>query len=440
LKVNTLLEKLKIYSDLPAEDTIMFGFHDFADHISDVILSQKIEGVIALDADWGMGKTTLLKMIEKKMKEENIKTVIFNSWHNEKIDIFSAFLNEIERVVSTDKIKKQVGKSLLSLGLDIFLRKFADMTTAEATEHFKKLQTHSIDLTDILKDLIGDDKLVIFIDDLDRCSTDNILEMLEKVKQFFVIPNIIVVMAINLGKIEKAWALRHSGQIGINEGREHVEKIFNLKFNINRKKKNDVREFLRDLTSFDGQFLDNILIFFPHNPRTIKRILSHLYFVLHYFYQDLDADDGLSPSEFREILGWISLCLNHPHIAKKVQYEPGYLTRASIICNKIKYYDIFKKFLKGYNNINEFKTKPTSGEMEYRIGNEKVRIARECISPKLFELLSSINDDVASFSIFKGMSIEFKNIINKDSFARMDNEFTNRIDMMIKKCGLMGAY
>ncbi len=65
-----------------------------------------------------------------------------------------------------------------------------------------------------LQSLIGDDKnLIVFVDDLDRCSINNTLNILESIKLVFNVKNTIFIVGADMKMLETAWALKHKPQI-----------------------------------------------------------------------------------------------------------------------------------------------------------------------------------------------------------------------------------
>ena len=79
-------------------ETDYLGFSDYADALSDFIADERTEKplTIAVDAAWGMGKTTLMHMIEKRLGSRSIQTVWFNAWkHNQEEALWAALALEI---------------------------------------------------------------------------------------------------------------------------------------------------------------------------------------------------------------------------------------------------------------------------------------------------------------------------------------------------------
>lgn len=93
---------VRALADNPSEVDLL-GFEDYARALVDYISSEKTEKPLTLgiDAEWGMGKTTLMRMIRKKL-EPNFKTVWFNAWKYDQEDslwaaLALAILNQIRK-------------------------------------------------------------------------------------------------------------------------------------------------------------------------------------------------------------------------------------------------------------------------------------------------------------------------------------------------------
>ena len=120
-------------------------------------------------------------------------------------------------------------------------------------------------LTDLLEEAINkvakkQNKLVIFIDDLDRCSPQAALNLLEGIKVFLNLKNCVVVYGMDQRQIEKALikSLDINGEdtyLKQSESREYLEKIcqdiFHLPIPNQQKKSQYFIELLKGLTGYD---------------------------------------------------------------------------------------------------------------------------------------------------------------------------------------------
>jgi len=199
--------------------------------------------VLAIDAPWGEGKTWFGRNWNKYLQDKGYKTVYIDTFEQDYIeDPFTLITSEILNVVDDgDKLKESLksgsvevakallpmaGKALVNLG-GRFLLGSSDLTgeikealevgttnIAELTSEFIKenLDSYAKDkwamgefkenLTEYAK--AQDKPIVIFIDELDRCKPDFAVNLVERVKHFFDVPNIVFVLLLNRNQLEKA--------------------------------------------------------------------------------------------------------------------------------------------------------------------------------------------------------------------------------------------
>lgn len=192
--------------------------------------------VIALDSGWGTGKSFFIELLKKDIEEneDNIKVVKYNAWENDYCDnafnpLFYDILNNNIFDSTTDKkniealgaavksIIKAFGKDVISktIGLDntteAVINTLADIknfltknlpeieelnSQRESFENFKKLlKSTSSWLSD------NDKRLVVIIDELDRCKPTFAIQTLEIVKHIFDIENLTFIFAIDIHQL-----------------------------------------------------------------------------------------------------------------------------------------------------------------------------------------------------------------------------------------------
>ena len=192
--------------------------------------------VIALDSGWGTGKSFFIELLKKDIEEneDNIKVVKYNAWENDYCDnafnpLFYDILNNNIFDSTTDKkniealgaavksIIKAFGKDVISktTGLDNTAEEFFNAMKdvknfltrtlpeieelnkqRESFENFKKLlKSTSSWLND------NDKRLVVIIDELDRCKPTFAIQTLEIVKHIFDIENLTFLFAIDIHQL-----------------------------------------------------------------------------------------------------------------------------------------------------------------------------------------------------------------------------------------------
>ena len=264
--------------------------------LSDTISEDKLlPASIGVYGDWGSGKSSLMYMCKRQLEEadKNAKCLVFNGWLFEGYDdaksaIMGSILDSIEEnreltdtaktiikglYVSIDKFK--LLRTGLKFGADFFLTgglgTLADMTLKSVAKNVStkvdgiKADDIKTKITDKLnnKELRNDIKkfqkkfaelldeskisrLVIFIDELDRCSPDTILDTLEAMRLFMFSGKIAFVIGADERHI--AYAVRKKFAeiegIQIDIGKEYLEKLIQYPIRIPRLNADEVEFYI----------------------------------------------------------------------------------------------------------------------------------------------------------------------------------------------------
>lgn len=249
---------------------------------TDSALSPLTLGIFGL---WGSGKTSLMRMIKKQIEDTNdrerVLTLWFNAWRYEGRDeAQSALIHAVLRRVSKDrtftgdvqalfdrilngasvmKLAKAITKSLVTMtpDLDGLLSCFSDESKklAETMEGFEQ------DFEKLLGQ-VNVDVIVVFIDDLDRCSSGKVVETFETIKLFLNTPRCTFVIGADPKRIEEAvgevYGANHKSR------RDYLEKIIHVPFQI-------PEQGLRDIQCYVG-----LLVLQPHlNVALWKDLLEY---------------------------------------------------------------------------------------------------------------------------------------------------------------------
>lgn len=195
---------------------------------------------IGVFGDWGSGKSSIMKMLEQKLKvEDKVLTIYFNSWlfesyEDAKVSLLENILLELSKNEALDETAKKKVLSLISRvdylklakdGIKKYGKNVVDIiatggigTAIEAsfsmlnTEKLNELKTADLsklneyikeeqenttkntiktfrkDFEELIK-ATNYDSVVIFVDDLDRCMPERVIETLEAIKLFLSVPN-----------------------------------------------------------------------------------------------------------------------------------------------------------------------------------------------------------------------------------------------------------
>lgn len=218
------------------QDLVNFG--GIARTVSNLILRPHMNPLtIGIHGDWGYGKSSVLKIIEKALREQpNVLTLTFNGWAFEgfedaKIALMDSILSELannrsiitkakDEIVALAKrvrwfkiARKMAGVAFtLSTGVpdmtdlltggesqkkdDDSLLKDAEEDAAFRHIHeFREAFTRAIEKAEI-------SRLVVFIDDLDRCLPDTAIGTLEAIRLFLSVKNTVFVIGADESMIE----------------------------------------------------------------------------------------------------------------------------------------------------------------------------------------------------------------------------------------------
>lgn len=217
---------------------------------------------IFIDAPWGMGKTFFSKALKEKIEKENesrgevgrkeIKFININAWEtdyfsdpmksmvgeiNSNIRLSSETTDKVEQILKkglTIFVKSIFNKGLDKIGIDETKRKeletlFKEVTQFETSEledyeKYKKLVDKFKECLSLEKDL-----KVIVIDELDRCKPIYAIELLETIKHFFGVKNIIFVFLVNKKQLQ---SIVSTSYLQDDECSEYFEKFFDIQFNL----------------------------------------------------------------------------------------------------------------------------------------------------------------------------------------------------------------
>ncbi len=215
-----------------------------ADLCSFVKMLQNIDGAcsIGIDGKWGTGKTFFVKQSKLILDALNPNTPFYSTEHAEKMkDAFSRITKEPDEGVPVvtayyDAWQHDDEKEpLLSLLYEILkdnYNSYSDENKRSWTDILSSIAgvLCDRDINTLVKELKGNDifakqrqneeldalieklfcsflpergnKLVVFIDELDRCSPAFAVKLLERIKHYFVFENLIFVFSINFGELQ----------------------------------------------------------------------------------------------------------------------------------------------------------------------------------------------------------------------------------------------
>jgi len=345
-----------ILDDLPAEVDAL-DFRPYVEALAAIIESPNTHTplTIGVFGGWGSGKTSLLRMLRKRLKP-GYRVAWFDAWKYEKEetlwralllqalaalrqavpktqsaaakkslaqldDLEAALYRTVEREelgrlqIDGSKLATGVAQGVVQIGLsfipgvstltkmvEALQEKAATDTTQKIVEAFQREHTQvHIDQVQFLdqfqarfSQLVAEHiskkkrRLVVFVDDLDRCMPEKAVEVLEAIKLFLDVKDCIFLLALDPQVIARGVELKYR-ELGLDrglteqaqqrfliEGTQYLEKIIQLPFQLPQ----------IDQADMDG-FVSGLVGAWPHpacpevfaaglgdNPRQVKRTVN----------------------------------------------------------------------------------------------------------------------------------------------------------------------
>lgn len=299
-------------SDKPIEsiENDEFSIRPYAEGIAEYIKDCETPMTIAIQGEWGCGKTSMMHMVCSSLTDDIIP-VWFNTWQfsqfNRDKDLPITFLNHLVDAVAPDfnapSAQKEAAtkiKSILSKLLVGTLSHFIGNSAGEAVKSMideipNKADDYASEISELKENfdkLISNmtkaknKRIVFFIDDLDRLSPIRAIELLEALKIFIDCENCVFVMAIDTSVVFQGIREKYGHDLSESKAQNYFDKMIQLPFKM-PVESYQLRKMLDRLLNF---FLDEKIInqnewekyigVLRHatdgNPRSIKRLVNSM--------------------------------------------------------------------------------------------------------------------------------------------------------------------
>lgn len=296
------------YTDRPIlnlnED--LLGVKKYIDGLIDYITICSTPMTIAIQGDWGTGKTSIMNMIKDGIKDKCLYAW-FNTWEYSQFNMSDELvisllksmvdsLNIQEENNNLNKSLKILANSLKSgtlMAIDMAAggrvadtaEKVIDgFTSKDQTDYFnsvKELKEQFQNHINYALEKSGKDRVIMFVDDLDRLNPEKAIELLEVLKNFLDCENCVFILAIDYKVVYKGVKLKYNNVLDEDKGKAFFEKIIQLPFKVpvvEYNLYNYVKYSLQEIGYSDdinvNLCVDLISNSIGKNPRAIKRLLN----------------------------------------------------------------------------------------------------------------------------------------------------------------------
>jgi hypothetical protein len=398
--------------------------------------------VFAISGKWGEGKTFLLDQIEPILRKKRFQPIRFNPWQysQEDISLKRSFLKIVAKelgnkdnilqdlyydktntIIEWKKLinwRKTIWISIMSSVTVLFIVpvvshvdllkwnqkisnifRFVDnpfvafifsagivayllklVTTEKRSAKVTTAEEFEEKFNALLK---GKTKVVIFIDDLDRCTSLTVKVVLDSLRTFFYHPECSYVITGDHTVIERYAAeelnpgKKEYKTKDIEEGRRFLKKLFDVYWRLPIATRREFQEFISQViiesnivfnvpqrTILENWLLDDWL--FERNPRHVKRFITSLRFALEgvnlQIQQIKKQKNRIEDVEVQEEIKSLEEIINHPDLFGK------------ILLIQEKFYPIYEKLNLSPSEIitHEKQLRENDKSQELLIGNKKI--------------------------------------------------------------------
>lgn len=396
------MEKIIGVIDEPAQgggnDYLDIGIHSKS--LIEFIQETKTPITVGIQGEWGSGKTSLLNSIHHAFAEQpTFKQIWINSWEYSLLSTpEEALLKIVNRIIDqllesdTNKKYKQkitasakrIFKGALRIGAQVALGDEAAQVTGELMES----GNHSISelrknleglVVEIAKQPTNIEKIIIYVDDLDRIEPKNAVAILELMKNIFNVHNCVFILAIDFQVVVKGLEHKFGKQTHENEWefRAFFDKIIQLPFMMPMSQYNIgkyINKLLVDTGFFESDDLDTnaiekiIMWTIGGNPRSIKRLVNSVsliqIFVKHKTNDDKKHEKNILNDKEEKILVFSLLCLQiaYPLVYSLLVEKPDFVNWDDELA--------FRKTQRSEENIEAFKDEFEKAQLDEDFNEE----------------------------------------------------------------------
>jgi hypothetical protein len=230
------------------------GFTSYVDVLAEICVHEDLAPLtLGVFGSWGSGKTSLMRMLMDHIERphpERTEVLWFNAWRYEGreeaqsalihailnrlkskqtlVDEAKQLFDRLKKGASVLKLSKAIARSALTMTPDI--GGFIDCLQDESEKVAETIESFEADFTKLLS-VVKVDRIIVFIDDLDRCSSSKIIETFETIKLFLNTPSCTFVIGADAARIEQAVGEVYSVAES-SRRKDYIEKIVQIPFNI----------------------------------------------------------------------------------------------------------------------------------------------------------------------------------------------------------------
>lgn len=333
----------------------------YSQALSNFITRSDTPITIGLQGEWGTGKTSLMSLLLEDFNGKDIACSWVNTWEysmfrgaNETTPgVLRGMLEKlkescVERQVWTlkddnqEKFKKAarflggLANQIIANQTGVNVREAADGINSSNSSRAEIAEIKKL-ISELINDLVNDtknkiQKVVFFVDDLDRIPPGDAVEVLEALKNIFDIPNCVFILAIDYDVVVKGLESKFGPKTEENERefRSFFDKIIQVPFSMPTGTY-DIENFLVEkLNSIGIQISDEEKELYTKavkhsigfNPRSLKRYLNSFSLINH--LKKIEANDEEAKGDDFMLFALLGIQISYPKIFRLLSQQPNF--------------------------------------------------------------------------------------------------------------------
>lgn len=333
----------------------------YSQALSNFITRSDTPITVGLQGEWGTGKTSLMSLLLEDFNEKNIACSWVNTWeysmfrgaHETTPGVLKGMLEKlkascVDRKIWTlkDDSQEKFKKAARFLGglANQIIANQTGVNLKDAAEGSNNSQNSTAEIaeikaliTELINELIKDtsntiQKVVFFVDDLDRIPPGDAVEVLEALKNIFDIPNCVFILAIDYDVVVKGLESKFGPKTEENERefRSFFDKIIQVPFSMPTGTY-DIENFLVEkLNSIGIKISDEEKDLYTKavkhsigfNPRSLKRYLNSFSLINH--LKEIEIDDENSKGDDFMLFALLGIQISYPRIFRLLSQQPNF--------------------------------------------------------------------------------------------------------------------
>jgi hypothetical protein len=297
--------KMTGVTDTPVKNASedMFNVSTYVNGLCSFILSCATPMTISIQGDWGSGKTSMMNMIRDKT-QDMVVPIWFNTWQFSQFDMGNALafsmMDVLLKGLDCEKdTRKKIISGLLGFGKRA-VRIAADQAGGgEFAEMVGKMMdgpnnedyaSEIVELKDKFQKAVDDNlakhpgknRVVVFVDDLDRLQPAKAVELLEVLKLFLDCKNCVFILAVDYEVVTLGIRQKYGSDVNAEKGKNFFDKIIQLPFKM-PVAQYDIHNYVKEMLHRQGVNADDkecelfsklISTSIGFNPRSMKRLFN----------------------------------------------------------------------------------------------------------------------------------------------------------------------